>query len=76
MFNLIKFKFLRAYPYLEQHILFYSNGLAIGSGFPDITHMKKKQWAIIGHFGRHDLVSVRIFPNFKLILTTGEIDIW
>ena len=29
------------YPYLELHILFYSNGLAIWSGSPDITHIKK-----------------------------------
>ena len=29
------------YPYLEQNILFYSNGLAIWSGFPDMTHIKK-----------------------------------
>ena len=29
------------YPYLELHILFYSNGLAIWSGFPDTTHLKK-----------------------------------
>ena len=29
------------YPYLELHILFYSNGLAIWSDFPDIMHIKK-----------------------------------
>ena len=29
------------YPYLELHILFYSNGLAIWSGFPDIMHIEK-----------------------------------
>ena len=68
-------KFFMAYPYLELHILFYSNGLAIWSGFPDITHIKKK-WQIISHFGRHDLVSVRILPNFELIRAISEIDIW
>ena len=34
-------KFFMVYPYLELQILFYSNGLAIWSGFPDITHLKK-----------------------------------
>ena len=29
------------YPYRKLHILFYSNGLAIWSGFPDITHITK-----------------------------------
>ena len=29
------------YPYLELHILFYSNGLAIWSSFPDIKYIKK-----------------------------------
>ena len=29
------------YPYLELHILSNSNGLAIWSGFPDITQIKK-----------------------------------
>ena len=41
IFNFIMLKFFRVYPYLELHILFYSNGLAIWSGFPDITHIKK-----------------------------------
>ena len=67
--------FFMVYPYLELHILFYSNGLAIWSGFPDIT-LIKKLWPIIGHFGRHDLVSVRILPNFELIRAISEIDIW
>ena len=39
--NLIKLKFFMVYPYLKLHILFNSNGLAIWSGFPDITHNKK-----------------------------------
>ena len=34
-------KLFMAYPYLKLHILFDSNGLAIWSGFPDITHIKK-----------------------------------
>ena len=63
------------YPYLELHILFYSNGLAIWSGFPNITHIKKKG-PIIGHFGRHDLVPVRILPNFELIRAISGMDIW
>ena len=65
-------KLFIVYPYLELHILFYSNGLAIWSGFPDITHIKKL-WPIIGH---HDLVSVRILPNFELIQAISEMDIW
>ena len=62
-------KFFMLYPYWEMYILFYSNGLAIRSDFPDITHLKK----IIG---RHDLVSVRILPNFKLIPAFSEMDMW
>ena len=61
------------YPYLKLHILFKSNCIAIWSGFPDIMHIKKIM-AIIGHFGRHDLVSVRILPNFELIRATSEMD--
>ena len=49
------------YPYQELHILFYSNGLAIWSGFPDIMH---------------DLVSVWILPNFELIRAISKMDIW
>ena len=41
IFNFIMLKIFMVYPYLELHILFYSNGLAILSGFPDITHTKK-----------------------------------
>ena len=62
-------KFFMVYHYLELHILFYRNGLAVWSGFPDITHLKK----IIG---RHDLVSVRILPNCELIRAIIEMDIW
>ena len=58
--------------YLKLHILFNSNGLAIWCGFPDITHVKK----IIGYLGRHDLVSVRILPNFELVRAISEMDIW
>ena len=39
--NFIMLKFVMVYLHLELHILFYSNGLAIWSGFPDITHIKK-----------------------------------
>ena len=39
--NFFMLKFFMVYPYLELHILFYSNGLAIWSGFPDIRHIKK-----------------------------------
>ena len=39
--NFIMFKFFMVYLYLELHILFYSNGLAIWSGFPDITYNKQ-----------------------------------
>ena len=39
--NLIKLKFFMVYPYLKMHILFYSNGLAIWSGFSGITHITK-----------------------------------
>ena len=63
------------YPYLKLHILCNSNGLAIWSGFPDITH-SKKLWPIIGHFGRHDLISVRILPNFEFIRAISEMDVW
>ena len=36
-----EFIHVEIFPYLELHILLYSNGLAIWSGFPDITHIKK-----------------------------------
>ena len=52
--NFIMLKFFMVYPYLELHILFYSNGLAIWSGFPDIMHIKKLM-ADNRHFGCHDL---------------------
>ena len=43
IWKLIKLKFFIVYPYLKLHILFNtcSNGLAIWSGFLDITHIKK-----------------------------------
>ena len=63
------------YAYLKLHILFNSNGLALWSGFPDITH-NKKLWPIIDNFGRHDLISVRILPNFELIRAISEMDVW
>ena len=65
---LAKLNFYMVYPYLKLHILFNSNGLAISrSGFPDITQITE----IIG---RHDLVSVRILPNFRLIPDIREMD--
>ena len=73
--NLIMLNFFMVYPYLKLHILFDSNGLAIWSGFPDIRILQKL-WPIIGHFGRHDQVFVRILPNFKLIGAISEMDIW
>ena len=45
--NLIKLIFFMVYPYLKLHILFDGNGLTIWSGFPDITHIKKKM-AVLG----------------------------
>ena len=39
--NLIKLKFFMVYPYLKLHILVDSNGLAIWSGSPDISHITK-----------------------------------
>ena len=38
--NLIKLNFFMVYPNMKLNILFNSNGLAILSGFPDITHIK------------------------------------
>ena len=55
------------YPYLKLHILFNSNGRAIWSGVLDITHIKKIMANNQPLFGRHDLDSVRILPNFELI---------
>ena len=51
------------YPHLKLHILSDINGLAIWSGFPDITHIT---------YGRRDLVSVPILPNFELIRTISK----
>ena len=31
---------------------------------------------MIGHFGRHDLISVRILPNFEIIRAISEMDVW
>ena len=39
--NFIMLKFFMVYSYLELHILFYSNGLAIWSGFPILRILKK-----------------------------------
>ena len=39
--NFIMLTFFMVYPYLELHILFYSNGLAIWSGFPILRILKK-----------------------------------
>ena len=68
--NLTKLIFFMVYPYLKLHILFNSNGLAIWSGFPDITHIKNSGLCC------HDLVSVRILPNFELVRTISEVDIF
>ena len=38
--NLLNQTFVRAYPSLKLHILFYSDGLAIWHGFPDIRDIK------------------------------------
>ena len=38
--NLIKSIFLKMHPHLKSHILFYSNGLAILHGLPNIGHVK------------------------------------
>ena len=38
--QLIELKFFKAYTSLKPHILFYSNGLPIWHGFPDITHIE------------------------------------
>ena len=36
--------FQAIYPSLKQHILFYSNGLAIWHGLPDIRHIIKVKY--------------------------------
>ena len=41
--------------------------------FSRFTHLKKMP--VIGHFGRHDLVSVLILPNLEIFRAIGEIDI-
>ena len=38
--NLIKSKFSKMHPQLKSHISFYSNGLAIEHGLPNIAHVK------------------------------------
>ena len=70
--NLNKLKFFMAYPHLKLHLLFNDNELSIRSGFPDITDFKKIMATIV-HFGRHDLVSVRILPNFELNPAQGTV---
>ena len=63
------------YLYLKLHILFYCNGLAIWSGFPDITH-KKKKIADIQSFQSPWPSFCPILPNFELIRAISEMDIW
>ena len=70
--NWIKLKFFMVYPYLK---LFISNGQLSGLIFK-ILRILKKLWPIIGHFGRHDLISVRILPNLELIRAISEINVW
>ena len=40
-FKFDQVEIVRAYPFLQPHILLYSNGLAIRNCFPDITNIKK-----------------------------------
>ena len=40
IFNLIKSTFFKVHPHLKSHISFYSNGVAILSGFHDIRNMR------------------------------------
>ena len=45
--NLIELTFLSAYTSLKPYISFYSNGLAILHGLPDIMHIKVGQFKSI-----------------------------
>ena len=70
--NLIKLTFFMVYPHLKPRILLNSNGLS-GKVF-QLLRILKKLWPIISHFARHDLVSVLILPNFKLIRAITKMD--
>ena len=48
---------------MEQHILFYSNIVAIWHGFPDINHIKVIYWTQVGHF---EFDQVEIFHGISL----------
>ena len=63
------------YPYLKLHNLFYSNGLAIWTGFPDITHIKK---IMVDNrpFWRPWPSFCPILPNFEAIRAISEMDVW
>ena len=58
--NLMRLKFFIVYPHLKLQILFYSNGLAILSGFLDITKI------VADNFGHHDLFFL-VLPKFEII---------
>ena len=54
------------YPYLKLQILFYSNGLAIWSGFPVITHIEVKSGRRSAILNLIKLKCFMVYPYLKL----------
>ena len=70
-FEFDRVELFRSYPSIKQHILFYSNGVAIWHGLPDMRHpvqvYQSCLWQIICHF---EFDQVEIFQSSTLIETT------
>ena len=57
--------FVMVYPYLKQHILFNSNGLAICHGIPVITHITVKSSCRSANFNLIKLTFFMVYPYMK-----------
>ena len=76
--NLLELKFLRVYPYLKPHILFYSNGLAICYGLSDITHIEVKSGHRSAILNLIKLNFFMVYPYLKLhiLFNSNNLAIW
>ena len=63
LFYLIKLTFLRVYPSLKPHILFYSNHLA---SFPDISHIKVNNGLNLATLNLIELIFFGTYPSYPL----------
>ena len=66
--SLIKLKNFKMHPLLKPYNLFYSNGVAILSGFHDIPQYEAcrgEEWPIGDHFEFYDLKFFKMHPLLK-----------